>query len=111
MEIYLTKSSTLHRAMLLIDCNVGIQDSDRLLLEMLMTNRRLFSIILTKCDKVKPNHILKNSEKVIAEVQKQGLTTMLSPIVHLTSTYSGYGIHELMCGVCHTFSQDKLDLY
>lgn len=36
MEVYLNKASSLHRVLLLIDLSAGVQDSDKMLLDMLI---------------------------------------------------------------------------
>ena len=58
METYLNKSSSLHRVLLLIDLTTGVQDSDKMLLDMLIekTKTKTVSIVLTKAEKVKENH-------------------------------------------------------
>ena len=58
METYLNKSSSLHRVLLLIDLTTGVQDSDKMLLDMLIekTKTKTVSIVLTKAEKVKANH-------------------------------------------------------
>lgn len=104
METYLHQSASLHRVAILIDLTTGVQDSDKMLLDLLIEKTKTITLILTKVDKVKAQHVQTNTESVISDLQKAGLTMMLSPIVHLTSSYTGYGLHELMCGLCHTYS-------
>ncbi len=104
MDIYLNKASSLHRVLLLIDLSAGVQDSDKMLLDMLIEQHKTVSLVLTKVDKVKSTHVKEEMMKVINKVQASGLILTMSPIVHLVSSYTGYGLHELMCGLCQTYA-------
>ena len=53
MEIYLKHSHSLHRVVMLIDIQVGLMDSDKMLMDMLTDSHRPFLTVLTKADKVK----------------------------------------------------------
>ena len=86
--------------MLLVDLNAGFQASDAQLMQMLSDRGILVNLVLTKCDKIKPKILHQKAKDVIQKVQDKGyLGGVLSPLVHLTSTYTGYGVHELMCGI------------
>ena len=52
MMNYLTKSSGLHRAIMLIDAEIGFQDSDKMLIDMLIDLNQIYMLVLTKADKV-----------------------------------------------------------
>ena len=52
MMQYLTASDILHRVVVLIDLKVGIQDSDKMVIDMLTDLNRIFLVVLTKADKV-----------------------------------------------------------
>ena len=53
MMQYLTESTKLHRVVMLIDIKAGMQDSDKLLVDMLTELDKIFMVVLTKADKVK----------------------------------------------------------
>ena len=57
MLTYLTKSPDLHRAVMLIDSEVGFQDSDKMLIEMLTSLNQIFMLVMTKADKVTSHEI------------------------------------------------------
>jgi GTP-binding protein EngB required for normal cell division len=66
---------------------------------MLIELSKPITLVLTKADKMKPKYVMAQSEKVIADVQKRGLIGTSSPLVHIVSTYTGYGMQEITCGV------------
>lgn len=53
MEMYLRQSQLLHRVILLIDIEVGLMESDKMLISMLSDSHRPFVIVMTKADKIK----------------------------------------------------------
>ncbi len=57
METYLYKSAALHRILLLIDLNTGVQPSDQMLLDLLVEKTKTVTLVLTKADKMKPKYI------------------------------------------------------
>lgn len=57
MDIYLHHSPSLHRILLLIDINTGIQESDKMLLDLLVEKSKTVSLVLTKSDRMKAKHI------------------------------------------------------
>ena len=57
MQTYLTRSSSLHRVLLLIDLTTGVLASDRMLLDLLVEQTQTVTLCLTKADKVKPAQI------------------------------------------------------
>lgn len=99
MDIYLTKTTSLHRVLLLVDLGTGLQSSDEQLLDFLCEKTIMVNLVLTKSDKVKPKILLSEAEKIVTMVQKKGLVISMSPIVHMVSCLSGYGVHELQCGI------------
>ena len=52
MMHYLQRSEILHRVVVLIDIKVGIQDSDKMVIDMLTDLNRIFFVVLTKADKI-----------------------------------------------------------
>jgi GTP-binding protein len=53
MEMYLRQSQFLHRVILLVDIEVGLMESDKMLISMLSDSHRPFMIVMTKADKIK----------------------------------------------------------
>ena len=98
MEIYLMRSKSLHRVYQLIDLSVGINDSDLMLIKLLNDSTRPYNLVLTKADKVKSKHVAAKAKKVIEQVRQDGNVDVLMPIVHIVSTYTSYGVAELMSG-------------
>ena len=43
----------------------GLQDSDTMLMEMLVDNQLLYNLVLTKADKIKDNQIKTKADEVI----------------------------------------------
>ena len=68
METYLQNSKSLHRILLLIDINTGVQASDNMLLDLLVEKSKPVSLVLTKSDKMKAKHVQKTTEAIIKEV-------------------------------------------
>lgn len=68
MELYLQKSSSLHRVLLLIDATTGVQSSDKMLLDMLVERQKLVTLVLTKTDKVKPTRVQPTCLSAIEEL-------------------------------------------
>ena len=58
METYLHNSPSLHRILLLIDINTGVQASDSMLLDLLVDKTRPVSLVLTKADKMKAKYVM-----------------------------------------------------
>ena len=48
---------SLHRLIILVDINVGLMESDQMLIKMLSDTYRPFMIVLTKADKLKESQI------------------------------------------------------
>jgi GTP-binding protein EngB required for normal cell division len=58
-----------------------------------------YSLVLTKIDKLKSKTVHSNAEAMCDYIISEGHAALCSPIVHLVSSHTGYGIHELMCGL------------
>lgn len=58
METYLHNSPSLHRILLLIDINTGVQASDSMLLDLLVDKTKPVSLVLTKADKMKAKYVM-----------------------------------------------------
>ena len=69
IESYLINRENLKQIFVLIDCKVGIKDSDIDILDIISENNKQFCIILTKIDKCAENFINK---------QKESLTSLLN---------------------------------
>tara|TARA_Y100000739_G_C20389720_1_gene365021 strand:+ start:51 stop:677 length:627 start_codon:yes stop_codon:yes gene_type:complete len=68
IESYLINRLNLKQIFVLIDCKVGIKDSDIDILDLISENNKHFSIILTKVDKCALNYI---------DTQKESLLSLL----------------------------------
>lgn len=108
MEMYFAESGTIQRVVFLVDMRAGLQDSDAMLMDMLVENSLLFSLVLTKVDKVKSSHVRDQANSVIDEVKQKGFMGVCSPLVFLTSAYTSYGLPELKSGLVHALEQPKL---
>ena len=53
LVINIFSNVSLHRVIILMDIEVGITDSDKMLIEMLTETTRPFMCVLTKADKIK----------------------------------------------------------
>ena len=52
MMIYLSKSKKLHRCIMLIDASVGLQENDKMLIDLLTEMQKPFILVMTKSDKL-----------------------------------------------------------
>ena len=66
IESYLINRKNLKQVFVLIDCKVGIKDSDIDILDIISENAKQFSIILTKTDKCAVNFIEKQKESLMS---------------------------------------------
>lgn len=69
---------------LLIDIEVGLMDSDKMLIEMLTESKKPFMMIMTKADKVKDPAIKEQMLKAADFVKAQG--ALSSPFIHAVSS-------------------------
>ena len=76
--------SSLHRVLLLVDIQVGLMDSDKMLVSMLSETHKPFIIILTKADKVKDDNIKEQLQKTADFIKTSG--SLCSPILHAVSS-------------------------
>ena len=67
-----------------------------MLMKMLTDSSIPFNLVLTKADKMPAKGLENRFRKVIDEVLAKGTAGAVNPIVHLTSTHTGYGVEELM---------------
>ena len=69
IEDYLINRENLKQIFVLIDCKVGIKDTDIDILDMISENNKQFSIVLTKVDKCALNFINKQKESLFSLVK------------------------------------------
>ena len=69
MEDYLMQRNNLKEVYVLIDCKVGIKDSDIDILDLISESNKKFSIVLTKIDKCALSFINKQSESLTSFLQ------------------------------------------
>jgi GTP-binding protein EngB required for normal cell division len=68
-------------------------------MDVLSDTSKPYNLILTKIDKLKSKQVLIKSEAMCDYIISEGHAGLCSPIVHMVSSHTGYGIHELMCGL------------
>ena len=95
MMSYLLKCCNLHRGILLVDVSVGLQDSDKMLIELLTEMNQIYILVMTKADKVKQLVDLETKTvQVIDFIRSAG--SLCVPVVHCVSAEgNNYGIFEL----------------
>jgi GTP-binding protein len=101
MEMYLKDAQSLQRVFLCVDLKVGLHSSDKVIMEMMVDTGKPFSLILTKADTIKAQSVEQKTQAIIDEVLKMGYGSLCMSLVHIVSSHTGYGIHELMCGLMH----------
>jgi len=69
IEDYLAHRTNLKEVYVLIDCRIGIKDSDIDILDLITESNKKFSIILTKIDKCALTFVNKQSESLISFLQ------------------------------------------
>ena len=92
MESYLISRSNLTKIFLLIDCKVGIKNSDLDMIDYIKISEKEFSIILTKSDKCSiniKNQQIKNINSLLKVFDKNSLN------IHLTSSKNHEGITDI----------------
>ena len=92
IEDYLAHRTNLKEVYVLIDCRIGIKDSDIDILDLITESNKKFSIILTKIDKCALTFVNKQSESLISFLQnyKSKFNKIFS-----TSSSKNTGIIEL----------------
>ena len=68
----------------MVDIEVGLMDSDKMLIEMLSDSHKPFILVLTKADKVKDQNIKEQLDKTAEFIKKSG--SLCSPILHAVSS-------------------------
>jgi GTP-binding protein len=89
---YLQGRTQLRRACLLIDGRHGIKDSDREVMKMLDKSAVSYQVVLTKCDKIKPDQLEKLLTATSAEMAGH---VAAHPKLIATSSAKGTGIETL----------------
>ena len=89
---YLQGRTQLRRACLLIDGRHGIKDSDREVMKMLDKSAVSYQVVLTKCDKIKPDQLEKLLTATSAEMAGH---IAAHPKLIATSSTKGTGIETL----------------
>ena len=77
-------------------------------MDTLQESQQLFSLVLTKVDKIKhEKDIRPKADAVIEQITSAGLSHA-NPIVHLVSSYTGFGLKELKSDCVFILEQEKL---
>jgi GTP-binding protein len=66
IEEYIINRENLHEVFVLIDCKIGIKDSDIDILDKISESNKKFSIVLTKIDKCAVNFVKEQSESLLS---------------------------------------------
>jgi len=92
INAYLKGRAELRRACLLIDARHGIKDNDRDVMKMLDTSAVSYQVVLTKCDKVRPDEMEKRLRETVRELSRH---VAAHPDIIATSSVKGDGIAAL----------------
>ena len=92
MTAYLKGRQPLRRCCLLVDSRHGLKVSDKDAMTMMDKAAVSYQIILTKCDKIKPETLKKLEQTTLADLAKHPAAF---PSLHRTSSVSSLGIPEL----------------
>ena len=105
MEVYLKKSTFLHKILLLVDSQVGISGEDKLLLEYCQETKKPSIICYTKADLINRKRVDELVEQT-KEIHKN--MAMINPFVHFVSAKNGFGIDELKHNISFSIGDDIL---
>ena len=92
MTAYLKGRQPLRRCCLLVDSRHGLKASDKNAMTMMDKAAVSYQVILTKCDKIKPETLKKLEQTTLADLAKHPAAF---PSLHRTSSVSSLGIPEL----------------
>jgi GTP-binding protein len=99
------EAGVLRRLFLLMDARRGMEgpnEHDRIVMRWLEDAEIPFSVVLTKADRVSVPLVVKQVNDFclrFASQQHQNRAVAQSPVVHVTSSTRGWGIHELMVSI------------
>ena len=96
LKDYLSGRQNLHLACLLIDARHGLKPSDLEMIELLDETAVSCQIVLTKCDKVKPDFLAEIIEKIQTDLKKH---PSIFPYILTTSSHKKEGIELLQCRI------------
>lgn len=69
---------------MLVDIEVGLLDSDKMLVDMLTEIKKPFLIVLTKADKLKDQQVAKQLDSVATYIKSAG--SLCNPNIHAVSS-------------------------
>lgn len=92
IKLYLRGRPSLRRVLVLVDARHGPKDSDRETMTLLDEAAVSFQIVLTKCDKLRPDELTEQVARIGAEASKH---VAAHPDVIATSAHTSQGIPEL----------------
>ena len=107
------EAGVLQRLFLLMDARRGMEgpnEHDRIVMRWLEDAEIPFSIVLTKADRVSLPLVVKQVNDFclrFASQQQYGTVVAQSPVVHVTSSTKGWGIHELMVSIESEFCAEN----
>ena len=80
-----------------------------MLMQFLTDNSQPFTLVMTKIDRIKQEkEIVPKAQEIINTVMEKG-QVMCSPLVHLVSAQTGFGMTELRSNCVFTLEQQKLN--
>ena len=89
---YLQGRAQLRRVCLLVDGRHGFKDNDREIMNLLDQSAVYYQVVLTKCDKLKQNHLV----KLIKLIKNELITHIAAyPELSITSSTKGLGVKTL----------------
>ena len=97
IEEYIKKRNNLSHIYLLIDSKVGLKNSDIDMIDYINYCKKIFSIILTKIDKVSKNHINLQNKSVIS-LMKNYKKTFKN--IYFSETKKNNGIIDIQKSIC-----------
>ncbi len=107
------EAGVLKRLYLLMDARRGMEgpnEHDRIVMRWLEDAEIPFSIVLTKADRVSVPLVVKQVNDFClryASQEHHHTTVAQSPVVHVTSSAQGWGIHELMVSIEAEFCDEE----
>ncbi len=109
------EAGVLERLYLLMDARrEGPNEHDRIVMRWLEDAEIPYSIVLTKADRVSVPQVVKQVNEFClryASQQHHHTVVAQSPVVHVTSSAQGWGVHELMVSIEAEFCADEEDEY
>lgn len=92
LHTYLRARATLRRVLLLVDARHGLKPADKEFMTAFDESAVSYQIVLTKCDKIRPEELAARREETAEKLRKH---TAAHPIILPTSSVTNAGLPEL----------------